>query len=145
MENLAKEKGFSKSAILALALENYSRKELEQNKRKLGLGKTIVSAKHCCSIKVILPLWQKTNQDTSPFLLYPESIPEDWKSKLELIGVPIAISPFHDMDEKLINQNGHLMMSYEMASTIKSRIIMLSMWLKIQLLLIVFGTRLNSF
>ncbi|TXJ68444.1 Rep family protein, partial [Lactiplantibacillus plantarum] len=29
------------------------------------------------------------------FLLYPESIPEDWKSKLELIGVPIAISPFH--------------------------------------------------
>ena len=33
------------------------------------------------------------------FLLYPESIPEDWKSKLELIGVPIAISPFHDMDE----------------------------------------------
>lgn len=79
------------------------------------------------------------------FLLYPESIPEDWKSKLELIGVPIAISPFHDMDEKLINQNGHLMMSYEMASTIKSRIIMLSMWLKIQLLLIVFGTRLNSF
>lgn len=54
------------------------------------------------------------------FLLYPESIPEDWKSKLELIGVPIAISPFHDMDEKLINQNGHLMMSYEMASTIKA-------------------------
>lgn len=64
------------------------------------MGKTIVSAKHCCSIKAILPLWQKTNQDTSPFLLYPESIPEDWKSKLELIGVPIAISPFHDMDEK---------------------------------------------
>ena len=64
-----KEKGFSKSAILALALENYSRKELEQNKRKLGLGKTIVSAKHCCSIKVILPLWQKTNQDTSPFFV----------------------------------------------------------------------------
>ncbi|MEX0267417.1 CopG family transcriptional regulator, partial [Lentilactobacillus buchneri] len=29
---LAKEKGFSKSAILALALENYSRKELEQKK-----------------------------------------------------------------------------------------------------------------
>lgn len=35
------------------------------------------------------------------FLLYPESIPEDWKSKLELIGVPIAVSPFHDMDEKI--------------------------------------------
>lgn len=32
------------------------------------------------------------------FLLYPESIPEDWESKLELLGVPIAISPLHDKD-----------------------------------------------
>ncbi|MDN6724467.1 MAG: ribbon-helix-helix protein, CopG family [Tetragenococcus halophilus] len=32
LEKLAKVKGFSKSAILALALENYSRKELEQKK-----------------------------------------------------------------------------------------------------------------
>lgn len=32
------------------------------------------------------------------FLLYPESIPEDWETKLELIGVPIAISPLHDRD-----------------------------------------------
>ena len=32
------------------------------------------------------------------FLLYPESIPEDWKERLELIGLPIAISPLHDKD-----------------------------------------------
>src|SRR5699024_9636317 len=32
------------------------------------------------------------------FLLYPESIPMDWEIKLELIGVPIAISPLHDKD-----------------------------------------------
>lgn len=32
LEGLAKEKGFSKSAILALALEEYSRKELGQKK-----------------------------------------------------------------------------------------------------------------
>ena len=32
------------------------------------------------------------------FLLYPESIPTDWLEKLELIGVPIAISPLHDKD-----------------------------------------------
>lgn len=32
------------------------------------------------------------------FLLYPESIPEDWELKLEAIGVPIAISPLHDKD-----------------------------------------------
>ena len=33
------------------------------------------------------------------FLLYLDSIPEDWKMKLELIGVPIAISPLHDKDK----------------------------------------------
>lgn len=32
------------------------------------------------------------------FLLYPESIPEDWEIKLESIGLPIAISPLHDKD-----------------------------------------------
>mgnify|MGYP000162874808 FL=1 len=32
------------------------------------------------------------------FLLYPESIPNDWIDYLELIGVPIAISPLHDKD-----------------------------------------------
>lgn len=32
------------------------------------------------------------------FLLYPESIPEDWETKLELLGIPIAISPLHDKD-----------------------------------------------
>ena len=32
------------------------------------------------------------------FLLYPDSLPEDWEMKLESIGVPIAISPLHDKD-----------------------------------------------
>lgn len=32
LEKIAREKGFSKSAILALALEEYSRKDLEQKK-----------------------------------------------------------------------------------------------------------------
>jgi len=32
------------------------------------------------------------------FLLYPESIPEDWVQRLELLDVPIAISPIHDKD-----------------------------------------------
>lgn len=32
LERVAKEKGFSKSAILALALEEYTRKESEQKK-----------------------------------------------------------------------------------------------------------------
>ena len=32
------------------------------------------------------------------FLIYPESAPEDWVSKLEAIGLPMAISPLHDQD-----------------------------------------------
>lgn len=32
------------------------------------------------------------------FLLYPESIPNDWQMRLELLDVPIAISPLHDKD-----------------------------------------------
>lgn len=32
------------------------------------------------------------------FLLYPESIPENWEMKLESLDVPIAISPLHDKD-----------------------------------------------
>lgn len=34
------------------------------------------------------------------FLLYPESVPEDWQEKLVQIGQPIAISPLHDKDKK---------------------------------------------
>lgn len=33
------------------------------------------------------------------FLLYPESIPENWKMQLEMIGVSMAISPLHDRDK----------------------------------------------
>lgn len=32
------------------------------------------------------------------FILYPDSTPSDWVQKLELIGVPMAISPIHDKD-----------------------------------------------
>lgn len=33
------------------------------------------------------------------FIIYPESIPEDWKDCLEKLDVPMAISPLHDKDE----------------------------------------------
>lgn len=32
------------------------------------------------------------------FIIYPESIPEDWQEKLIKLGIPMAISPLHDMD-----------------------------------------------
>ncbi|MGM0183541.1 replication protein [Enterococcus sp. AZ102] len=34
------------------------------------------------------------------FLLYPESIPDNWVEQLSSLGVSIAVSPLHDMDEK---------------------------------------------
>lgn len=36
------------------------------------------------------------------FLLYPESIPEDWETQLEMIGIPMAISPLHDKDLSVV-------------------------------------------
>lgn len=32
------------------------------------------------------------------FILYPDSLPEDWLVKLETLGVPMAVSPLHDKD-----------------------------------------------
>ena len=32
------------------------------------------------------------------FLLYPESIPEDWEDCLAKLGLPMAVSPLHDLD-----------------------------------------------
>src|SRR5699024_4111114 len=34
------------------------------------------------------------------FIIYPESIPDDWENCLTKLGVPMAISPLHDCDEK---------------------------------------------
>lgn len=34
------------------------------------------------------------------FLVYPDSAPEDWKEKLETAGIPMEISPLHDLDLK---------------------------------------------
>lgn len=36
------------------------------------------------------------------FLLYPESIPADWKDRLESLGLCMAVSPLHDKDKSEI-------------------------------------------
>lgn len=36
------------------------------------------------------------------FILYPESLPKDWKEKLESTDIPMAVSPLHDKDEREI-------------------------------------------
>ena len=49
-------------------------------------------------------VWQKKKQDTS--LSYSiDSIPEDWEMKLELLGLPMAISPLHDKDLSSVEGN----------------------------------------
>lgn len=37
------------------------------------------------------------------FLMYPESMPDDWYYRLQMTGLPFAISPLHDKD---INPDG---------------------------------------
>ena len=37
------------------------------------------------------------------FVIYPESLPEDWLDILRMSGLPIAISPLHDKD---VNADG---------------------------------------
>ncbi|HFD1682750.1 TPA: replication protein [Enterococcus faecium] len=39
------------------------------------------------------------------FLLYPDSIPENWREQLESLGVSMAVSPLHDKDK---NSDGTL-------------------------------------
>ena len=34
------------------------------------------------------------------FIVYPESVPEGWRSKLTALHVPLIVSPLHDQDRK---------------------------------------------
>lgn len=43
---------------------------------------------------------QITKVRSLAFILYPESLPFDWKIRLTTLNVPMAISPLHDRDEK---------------------------------------------
>lgn len=42
---------------------------------------------------------KKTKARNFSFIIYPESIPEDFVECLEKLGVPMAISPLHDLDK----------------------------------------------
>lgn len=58
------------------------------------------------------------------FVMYPESMPGDWFDRLQMTGLPFAISPLHDKD---INPTGevkkahyHVICYYENSTTQKS-------------------------
>lgn len=58
------------------------------------------------------------------FVMYPESMPEDWFDRLQMTGLPFAISPLHDKD---LNPTGeekkphyHVICYYENSTTQKA-------------------------
>lgn len=66
------------------------------------------------------------------FLLYPESIPEDWKEKLETIGVPMAISPLHDKDLSSVEGQKYKKPHYHVVYVAKNPVTAESVRLKIK-------------
>jgi len=66
------------------------------------------------------------------FLLYPESIPEDWETRLELLGVPIAISPIHDKDLSEMENQTYKKAHYHVIYVAKNPVTSESVRLKIK-------------
>lgn len=66
------------------------------------------------------------------FLLYPESIPEDWEMKLESLGIPIAISPLHDKDLSSIEGQEYKKAHYHVIYVAKNPVTADSVRLKIK-------------
>lgn len=65
--------------------------------------------------------YAKTKKRYWTFVLYPESAPSDWREKLQLTGLEIAVSPLHDKD---IDPNGepkkphyHIILCYNNTTT----------------------------
>lgn len=66
------------------------------------------------------------------FLLYPESIPEDWELQLEMLGVPIAISPLHDKDKSNVEGQEFKKAHYHVIYVAKNPVTVESVRLKIK-------------
>jgi len=69
------------------------------------------------------------------FLLYPESIPDDWKIKLESLGIPIAISPIHDKDLSGVDGQKYKKPHYHVVYVAKNPVTSESVRLKIKRIL----------
>lgn len=66
------------------------------------------------------------------FLLYPESIPSDWCDRLELLGVPIAISPLHDKDLSKVEVQKYKKAHYHVIYVAKNPVTAESVRLKVK-------------
>lgn len=66
--------------------------------------------------------YAKTKKRYWTFVLYPESAPSDWREKLQLTGLEIAISPLHDKDinpgtEEVKKPHYHIILCYNNTTT----------------------------
>lgn len=69
------------------------------------------------------------------FLLYPESIPDDWEIKLESLGIPVAISPLHDKDLSSVEGQKYKKAHYHIVYVSKNPVTSESVRLKIKRIL----------
>jgi len=69
------------------------------------------------------------------FLLYPESIPEDWERELELTGIPMAISPLHDSDKSSVEGQEYKKAHYHVIYVAANPVTAHSVRMKIQRIL----------
>lgn len=69
------------------------------------------------------------------FLLYPESIPEDWETQLEMIGAPMAISPLHDKDLSSVENQKYKKAHYHVIYVAANPVTAHSVRMKIQRIL----------
>lgn len=66
------------------------------------------------------------------FLLYPESIPVDWVGRLELLDIPMAISPLHDKDLSKVEGQKYKKAHYHVVYVSKNPVTPESVRLKIK-------------
>lgn len=69
------------------------------------------------------------------FLLYPESIPEDWEMHLELTGIPMAISPLHNKDKSSVEGQEYKKPHYHVVYVAANPVTTHSVRMKIQRIL----------
>ena len=86
LEKMAKEMGLSKSAMISGCSRKLQERSSKIKKPSWQAGLLIIY------YLLIIP-YGKRKSKILHFPTYPDSIPEDWEMRLELIGVPIAVSP----------------------------------------------------
>lgn len=80
-----------------------------------------------CSMNI-----KKVKARNFAFILYPESIPNDWKVRLETLGVCMAISPLHDKDKSNVEGQEYKKPHYHVIYIAKNPVTVESIRLKIK-------------